>query len=133
MKKPETRSATAIQGRADEKSRYQRSAEEEHHIERETHDDIEPEHRVVVAVGGMFQVDQSLRESAALQVAGNECKDGEYADDSIVGRREQACQKMPNKMLSTCVEPLFIAPQNNPLAVFSFNVSAIFLLYFLQN
>lgn len=76
-----------------EKSRYQRSAEEEHHIERKTHDDIEPEHRVVVAVGGMFQVDQSLRESAALQVASNECKDGEYADDSIVGRREQACQE----------------------------------------
>ena len=80
---------TTIRGRAG----YQRCAEEKCHIETETHDDVEPEHRVVVAVGGMLQVDQSLCEAAALQVASDEREDGEYADDTIVGRREQARQE----------------------------------------
>ena len=62
------------------------SAEKQHHIHREAHDDIKPEHGVIVIVGRLFDIHQGLCESTALQVACNERENGEDADDAIVGR-----------------------------------------------
>lgn len=100
--------------------------EKQHHIHGETYEHIKPEYRIVVIVGRLLDIDKGLRKATALQITCNECKDGKNADDSIISRSEQSGQEYSERIFSICVEPLFIAPQNNPLAVFSFNVSAIF-------
>lgn len=71
----------------------ERRTAEEHAINDETGNHVEPKHRIIVARRGIFQVDKPLREAAALQVAGNERENGEHAHQAIFARREQAPQE----------------------------------------
>lgn len=71
----------------------ERRTAEEHAINDETGNYVEPKHRIIVARRGIFQVDKPLREAAALQVAGNERENGEHAHQAIFARREQAPQE----------------------------------------
>ena len=50
----------------------------------ETHRDVEPEDGVVVALRGARQVDESLRETAVLQVGGYSREDDEHARHAVV-------------------------------------------------
>lgn len=71
----------------------ERSTAEQHAINDETGNHIEPKHRIIVARRRIFQVDKPLREATALQISGNERENGEHAHQAIFARREQAPQE----------------------------------------
>ena len=50
----------------------QRSAEEQDGINRQTHADVKPEHRIIVVVLDVLDIDERCIEAAILQIAGNE-------------------------------------------------------------
>lgn len=104
---------------------YQRRTEKEHHIHGKTHQDIKPEHRVIIVIGGFSDIHQCLGKPATLQIARYQGEYGEDADDTIIGWRQQTRQEDAKEDIEYLGRALFIAPQNNPLAVFSFNDSAI--------
>lgn len=71
----------------------ERRTAEQHAINDETGNHIEPKHRIIVACRGVFQVDKPLCKAAALQISGNERENGEHAHQAIFARREQAPQE----------------------------------------
>ena len=72
---------------------YQRRTEKEHHIHGKTHQDIKPEHRVIIVVGGFPDIHQCLGKPATLQIARYQGEYGEDADDTIIGWRQEARQE----------------------------------------
>ena len=76
-----------------EKICYQRRTEKEHHIHGKTHQDIKPEHRVIIIVGGFPDIHQRLGKTATLQIARYQGEYGEDADDTIIGWRQQTRQE----------------------------------------
>ena len=59
-------------------------AEEEHNVDAATHEDVEPEYGVVVAVGGLAQVGQCRLETAVLQVVADEREDADHGNHAEV-------------------------------------------------
>ena len=66
-----------------------RCTEKEDDIQRKTHRDVEPENAVVVLLSRILQVDDGLCESTLLQTACYGSEDGEHANHTVVGRRQQ--------------------------------------------
>ena len=92
----ETQEHEARQGgetRLMEEISYQRRTEKEHHIHGKTHQDIKPEHRIIIVVGGFPDIHQCLGKTATLQIARNQGENGEDADNTIIGWRQQARQE----------------------------------------
>ena len=69
-----------------------RRADKEKGIERQAHQQVEPEHGVIVARRGRFQVDEPLGESASLNGSRDGGEEGEHTHDAIFGRREQPAE-----------------------------------------
>ena len=70
----------------------ERRREPQDGVEREAHEDVEPEHRVEVLVLGVLHVDEVGAEPRALQVARYGREDGDVSDDAILARRQQPSQ-----------------------------------------
>ena len=75
-----------------EEAGYQRGTEEEQGIEHDRHQCAEPEHGIVVAVGGLLQVGQCCREATFLQRTGYGGKDRQHAHHTVFRRRQQPAQ-----------------------------------------
>ena len=71
----------------------QRCGQEQQDIHRHTHQHIEPEHRIIIPVGGPLDIDERLRESRTLQVTGNSREDGQHTHNAIICRCEQTAEK----------------------------------------
>ena len=71
-----------------EKPRYQWGAEKKDDIAYDANRDIKPKDGVVVVCRGLLDVGESLGETAALKVAGNEGEDGEHSHNTIVVGRQ---------------------------------------------
>ena len=67
------------------KTRNQGRKEEKQQVKATSHDDIEPKHRVVIAVSRFFHVGKRYGESTVLQFLGYEGKDGNHGHHAIVG------------------------------------------------
>lgn len=76
-----------------EKQRYERGAEEQNGVYADAYDNVEPEHRIIVAAFRMLHVCQCLSESAALQVAGYCGEYGQHAYHSVIRRRKQPAKE----------------------------------------
>ena len=70
--------------------RYQRCTEEEQGVHRQSHQYIEPEHGIVVAVCWLLDVHQSGAETAVLQHRSHLREDGYDGHHAVVLRRQQA-------------------------------------------
>ena len=64
----------------------QRSREEEDGVDGGTHQDVEPEYGIVVAVLGFLLVDEGRRETAVLQGGGYQREDGDHGDETVIRR-----------------------------------------------
>lgn len=67
-------------------------AEKEDDVYHRTCHHVEPEHGIIVFVCGTFQVDQGRLETATLQLIGDERKDADHGDHTIIVGREQSSE-----------------------------------------
>ena len=72
--------------------RYERSRKEQDHVAQQTHDDIEPEHSVIITVLRFFQVGNSITEPTLLERGGNEGKHADHGHHTVVMRKQFASQ-----------------------------------------